>query len=60
MNTFFIFALSLIIGMILGIILFDKNEYHGPNSNDVKSTIYQNEKTGDCFRFIPEITECSS
>jgi hypothetical protein len=56
-------TISIIFGIIVTIALFYfvgmKNNvlYHGPNSKDVKSTVYKTDN-GKCYMFEPKIYLC--
>lgn len=55
--------LSLLIGFISGIILMTiyitrfNYVYHGPDSNDVKKRIYQDDQ-GSCYKYVPKTYIC--
>lgn len=53
-----VFGLSVIFGIIIGIILLEKNEYHGPDSNLIRRITYYDEKNDRCVKFVPYPIKC--
>lgn len=51
-------SLSVIIGMIIGIIFKPKDIYHGPNAKSQSKKIYLNKKTQKCFKFNIKVLNC--
>jgi hypothetical protein len=59
--TGIIFILSVVFGILIGILLFKLHKinnikYHGPNSSKFKNKIYK--KNGKCYVFKPHIYIC--
>jgi hypothetical protein len=46
-----ILLVSINIGMIIGLIIQQRNVYHGPNAAKFCAPIYQHKKTGKCYKF---------
>ena len=53
-----ILLLSIVVGMALALIVKPKDEYHGPNSKEVRKQIFYDPKTNKCFKFDVKITAC--
>lgn len=53
-----IFLLSLIVGMITGIIFRPKNKYHGPNAEKEIQKIFYSKKLGKCIQFDIQLLNC--
>jgi cytochrome b subunit of formate dehydrogenase len=58
MIKYIIYIISIILGIIVGRVLFNKYniKYHGPNSSNVKNTIHK--KDGKCYIFEPHVYMC--
>jgi len=51
MNLLIILISSFCVGMIVGIIIKQKNYYHGPNARKVCSKVYWSKKNKKCIKF---------
>lgn len=51
---------SIAIGMTIGIIIFSKNKYHGPNAGKMCQKTYYDKKTHQCFKFYVKPSNCPS
>jgi hypothetical protein len=46
-----ILLISIVVGMLVGMIFKQKDKYHGPNAEKQSKKIYYNIKTRKCIRF---------
>ena len=52
-----VIIIGLIIGIFIGYFYFNKSDYIGPDSNEIKKNIYY-EENGVPYRLLPEICIC--
>lgn len=54
----YVILLGIIFGFLI-YVLFNKNTlYHGPNSNNIRKTIFFDKKNNKCFIFEPRVYLC--
>ena len=57
-----IYIIIIIISFLIGKFLFNEDNYHGPNSNNIKKYIYEIEYNNSkkYYKFIPQVCICPS
>ena len=55
LNYMAILIFSMSLGMIIGNMIKEKDNYHGPNANKFTSTPYFYKKTGKCYKYRIEL-----
>lgn len=62
MNNIFsyliIFLISLVVGMVAGIIFRSKDKQHGPNAEKEIQKKFYSQKLGKCIRFDIQLLDC--
>jgi hypothetical protein len=58
LNLIIIILSSIVVGMIIGLIIKEKDHYHGPNAKKQCNKIYYNKKTGKCIKFHIRPIKC--
>jgi len=57
MVNFIVTIFGLVIGLIFGYLIFNKNTYVGPDSNQIVNKIYT-DSNGKKYKYIPKICVC--
>lgn len=53
-----IFLLSIVGGMVIGLVMRKNISYHGPNAKSESKKMYVNKKNGTCIHFAIKPIDC--